>query len=235
MKHKNFSLALILLGVVLSSAAQAQDFDSLGSNKGVLNRAKSMSTQQNVRIVQKRAVDRDMRFEFGVGYGAVAGGNSYLSTQPLLGSADFHFTPRISIGARYAQYNNQLTREGQSQFEAARAAKAAGSLSYDVPEVDFPVSSILGTVSYYPIYGKLNFFDLTVVQFDLYVLGGYGQMQLKSGVSNTWTAGGGIGFWWTKYVSSRMEIRHQAYQDQVYTGKRDVGMIVGTIGLGILL
>ena len=60
-------------------------------------------------------------------------------------------------------------------------------------------------------------------------------MDLKSGSSDTWTAGGGVGFWWTKHMSSRFEVRHQAYQDQVYTVKRYVGMIVGTFGIGLLL
>ncbi|MDX9730965.1 MAG: outer membrane beta-barrel domain-containing protein [Bdellovibrionales bacterium] len=234
--------ALLVTTVVFGASflgtgmAQAQaDFDSLGSNEGILKRARALSTQQKVRIVQKRAVDRNLRFEFGGSYGGVTGGNSYLSTQPMTGSIEFHINPRISIGARYSQYTNQLSNEGKSQFEAARSAHAAGRTDYTVPEIDLPKSSMMGTISYYPMYGKLNFFDLSVVQFDFYVVGGYGQMELKSGNSSTWTAGGGVGFWWSKHFSSRFEVRHQAYQDKVHTGTRDIGMVVGTIGIGLLL
>lgn len=229
---------LVVIGLILglSNVASAQSgFDSLGSNEGILKRARALNTQQKVRIVQKRAVDRDLRLEFGLTYGGVAGGNSYLNTQPMTGSMEFHINPRISLGARYTQYANQLSKEGQSQFDLAREAQAAGRTDYTVPDIDLPKSSVLGTVSYYPIYGKLNFFDLTVVQFDFYVLAGYGQMELKSGGSQTWTAGGGVGFWWTKNLSSRLEIRHQAYQDKVYTGTRDVGMMIGTLGIGLML
>lgn len=227
---------LITVSSLVSIAAHAQsDFDSLGSNEGILTRARALNTQQDVRIVQKRAVDRDLRFEIGATYGGVAGGNSYLNTQPLTGSLEFHINPRFSVGARYTQYSNQLSKEGQSQFDAARAAQAAGKTDYTIPEIDSPKSSYMGTLSYYPIYGKLNFFDLTVVQFDFYVLAGYGQMELKSGTSQTWTGGGGVGFWWNKYLSSRLEIRHQAYQDKVYTGTRDVGMMIGTLGIGLML
>ena len=228
--------AVLLAALLVGSAAHAQsDFDSLGSNEGVLKRARALNTSQEVRIVQKRAVDRDLRFEIGGGYGGVAGGNSYLNTQVINGLLEFHITPKFSIGGRYGSYSNSLSQEGQSQFDAARAAQAARSTDFTVPDIDAPKSSLLGTVSYYPMYGKLNFFDLTVVQFDFYVIGGYGQMQLKSGTSATWTGGGGIGFWWTKHISSRLEIRYQAYQDKVYTGSRDVGMTIGTLGIGILL
>lgn len=225
-----------LVASLVSVAAHAQaDFDSLGSNEGILQRARALNTQQQVRIVQKRAVDRDLRLELGVSYGGVAGGNSYLNTQPLTGMLEFHITPRFSIGGRYTSYSNQLSKEGQSQFDQARAAQAAGQTDYTIPDIDSPKSSMMGTISYYPMYGKLNFFDLTVVQFDFYVIGGYGQMELKSGNSSTWTAGGGVGFWWNKYLSSRLEIRHQAYQDKVYTGSRDVGMMIGTLGIGLML
>ncbi len=228
-----FASVLTVVGVTTANAAS--DFDSLGANEGIVKRARALNTKQQVRIVQKRAVDRDLRLELGIAYGGVAGGNSYLNSQPLMGALDFHITPRFSVGFRYAQYANQLSKEGQSQFEIARDAQRSGQLDYTIPEIDLPKSSMMGMISYYPMYGKLNFFDLSVVQFDLYLTGGYGQMDLKSGSSSTWTAGGGVGFWWNQYLSSRFEIRHQAYQDKVYTGTRDVGMMIGTFGIGLLL
>jgi outer membrane beta-barrel protein len=233
-KMISIKAALLLVATsIVSVAAHAQsDFDSLGTNEGILKRARSLNTQQQVRIVQKRAVDRDLRFEIGAAYGGVAGGNSYLNSQPIIGALDFHITPKFSVGARYAAYANQLSKEGQSQYDALRA----GVAGVQVPEVDSPKSSVMGTVSYYPMYGKLNFFDLTVVQFDFYAIVGYGQMQTTGGTSDTWTAGGGVGFWWNKYLSSRVEIRHQAYTENFKTApSRDVGMMIGTIGIGLLL
>lgn len=235
-----FLPTLFLATFALGAAAHAQsDFDSLGSNEAILKRARSLNTQQQVRIVQKRAVDRDMRFEIGAAYGGSAGGNSYLNTQPIMGMLEFHVNPRFSFGGRYTAYANQLTKEGQSQMDAARAAKDAGQTDYTVSDIDLPKSSLMGTVSYYPMYGKLNFFDLTVVQFDFYVLAGYGTMEMKSGNSPTWTAGGGVGFWWNKYISSRLEIRQQGYSDRVTTSTgintRDIGLTIGTLGIGILL
>lgn len=233
-----FSVIAVSTSLSATSALAQSDFDSLGSNEAILKRARSLSTQQQVRIVQKRAVDRDLRFEIGAAYGGSAGGNSYLNTQPISGMLEFHVTPRFSFGGRYTSYANQLTQEGESQMEAARTAKEAGR-PFDVSDIDVPKSSYMGTVSYYPMYGKLNFFDLTVVQFDFYVLAGYGQIEMKSGNSAMWTAGGGIGFWWNKHISSRFEIRQQGYQDRVTTSSgtstRDIGLTIGTLGIGILL
>lgn len=227
--------ALLALAM-LASVGQAQsDFDSLGSNEGILKRAQALSTKQQVRIVQKRAVDRDLRFEIGGFYGGVSGGNSYLNTQPYGGMLEFHVTPKFSVGARYSSYTSGLSSEGENQFNAARAAQAAGRTDYSVPEIDAPQSSVMGTLSYYPMYGKLNFFDLTVVQFDFYALAGYGQMQTKNGSSPMWTAGGGVGFWWTQHFSSRIEIRHQSYSETLLQGTRGVGAMIGTVGIGLLL
>lgn len=225
------ALLLVATSMVAVAAHAQSDFDSLGSNEGILKRARSLNTAQQVRIVQKRAVDRDMRFEFGGSYGGITGGNSYLNSQPIIGAIDFHFTPKFSIGARYAAYANQLSKEGQSQYDALRA----GVTGATVPEVDAPKSSVMGMITYYPMYGKLNFFDLSVVQFDFYATAGYGTMETRSGSSPTWTAGGGVGFWWNKYISSRLEIRHQAYTESLITGNRDVGMMIGTFGIGLLL
>jgi outer membrane beta-barrel protein len=85
------------------------------------------------------------------------------------------------------------------------------------------------------MYGKINFFDVSVVQFDIYSLAGAGTMQLSSGSTPTYTAGGGIGFWLSQHVTSRLEVRYQNYQDTVYTGSRNLNLIVANLGLGVLL
>src|SRR5688500_2395124 len=77
------------------------DLDSLGSNKGIAERAKAIDADNRIRVVQNRIVDRDMRFEFGVNYGAVAGGDSYVSTNQLGFLAELHITPMVSLGVRH--------------------------------------------------------------------------------------------------------------------------------------
>lgn len=239
---KNASFVLGLFAAIVASlvavSAHAQvskDLQSLGSNRDVVRRAEKLESRSRIAIVQNRTVPRDWRFELGGSYGPVAAGDSYLVTQSLGGHLDLHVTPKFSLGVRYNRSFNSLTPEGRSRFEQARDAKVRGETDFRVPDVDFPEESLLGVVNWYMFYGKINFFDMSVVQFDVYSLAGYGNQKLASGNTPTWTAGGGIGFWLTNHITSRMELRYQSYSDQVYTGSRSLNLIVANFGLGVLL
>ena len=83
--------------------------DSLGSNQDIIDKARALQPNNSMRIVQKRAVDRDLRLELGLNYGYVAGGDTYIQTQNLGASLDFHFTPRWSLGVRYTDNRNEFT------------------------------------------------------------------------------------------------------------------------------
>ena len=233
MKFLITTLAVVL---ATSSAFAARrslisDLDSLGSNKGIAERAKAIDADNRIRVVQNRTVDRTMRLEFGVNYGTLAGGDSYIDTNQLGFSADFHIVPMISIGARHFNAYNSLTPEGERVLEDA---KANGD-SHVSRSVDMPESSTMGTITLYPLYGKLNFFNIGISQFDVYMIGGYGQMKTRNTTSDTWTAGGGVGIWWSQHFNSRLEARYQNYTDQISSGNRDVGTTVFTFGIGFMI
>jgi outer membrane immunogenic protein len=233
---KNLVAVMALTLVSTSVFAQAsRDLESLG-DKRASDRAARLDSRARMGVVQGRTVDRNLRFELGVNYGGVAGGDSYVNTGLGGVQADFHINPKFSIGARYSKAFNSLTAEGESRFRSGQ-----GSAAYSVPQISYPEETIMGVVNWYMMYGKINFFDLRTVQFDIYSLAGYGQVSTKSvynnqaGTSGTWTAGGGIGFWLSKHFTSRFELRYQNYQDAVYTGSRDINQIVGSFGIGVLL
>ena len=238
MKRSNFKGLLAVLAVAFSAhahAAVSTDLDSLGTNAESVRRANKLESRTQIAIVQNRSVDRHWRIEGGVNYGAVAAGDSYLNTQNLSFDADLHISPKFSLGVRYAEAFNQLTPEGKAQFDAARSMKNAGQMDYRIPDIDYPKSSLLGVINWYMMYGKINFFDVSVIQFDIYSLAGAGTMQLSSGSTPTYTAGAGIGFWLSQHITSRIEMRYQTYQDQVYTGSRNLNLFVANLGLGVLL
>lgn len=228
-------------GAAKSSSASApqednilQSIDSLGSNRPLVEKAKAIDGDSRVRVVQNRIVDRDLRLELGVNYGLTGGGDSYVTTQALGFMGDFHIVPQFSVGVRHFEYYNDLTNEGRRVFDDAKRKAEAGQ-PYTRPDVDYALSSTMGIVTVYPLYGKLNFFNIGVTQFDLYILGGYGNMRLNSGNTGTWTAGGGVGIWWTNLISSRIEVRQQGYEDKIYTGTRQQGVTHFTAGVGFLL
>jgi outer membrane immunogenic protein len=195
-------------------------------------------------VVQKREVDRDMRLELGINYGMIAtGGDPFINTSSLGGQMDFHLTPHWSVGGRYYNYSNSYSTEGRAMNDYSAANPTATR-----PSVSYPKDSYLAVINWYPIYGKLNFFDSSVVQFDIYALAGGGMMDYStgnagaitaSGNSPIYTAGGGIGVWLTQHLATRLECRWQGYQDRVFDGAqydtRSQNEMVLTLGISFLL
>ncbi len=211
-----------------------KDVDGLGGNDALLEMSERLNPETKSRIVQDRIVDRHNRLEVGLNYGGVMGGTTYLQTQNIGATLDFHFTPRWSIGARYYSYQNNLTPEGERATDEALANYAVGNRA-TIVDIDRPQNAKMAVINWYPVYGKINFFDKAIAQFDFYLLAGGGQIELESGSTGLATAGLGFGLWMTKHVSARAEIRYQAYKDQIVTGSRDINSAAATVGLGWIL
>lgn len=235
---------LILTSLILMSFGGwakdlTQEMDALGANKDLMKKARAIDPKNRVRVVQNREVDRYYRLELGLNYGMAAGGDPYVNTNVLGGHLDFHFTPRWSAGARYYNNSNSLNAEGKKVFEDAEARRASGDNTFRRPGVDYAKDSWLAVLNWYPMYGKMNLFDMGIAQFDIYMLGGAGQINLQSGTAPLYTAGGGVGLWLTQHFSTRFEARWQGYQDKIYDGvettTRDINQTVLTATLGFLL
>ena len=223
--------------VAISAHAQvSKDLEGLGDKKAEA-KASQLDSRARVGIVQGRTVDRNWRFELGANYGGVAAGDSYLNTSNLGGTIDLHINPKVSVGIHYSKAFNSLTSEGQDRFN-----QGSGT-NYSIPQISYPEQTVMGVVDWYMLYGKMNFFDIKTIQFDIYSLAGAGQVQTSTSYANvsssawstTYTAGGGIGFWINQHFTTRLELRYQRYTDQVYTGSRDLNLIVGSLGFGVLL
>ena len=152
-------------------ADEVSDLQGLGSNSALIKRAQKMDPKSRYRIVQKRLVDRNKRLEFSVGGNIVAGGDAYFDTANVGVQADFHINPNWSVGARYYKSNNVLTKEGQRVHDIAENNVSNG-LDGLVPDLDPPSHAAFGTLTFYPVYGKLNFFNVKTVQFDVYTVFG---------------------------------------------------------------
>jgi outer membrane immunogenic protein len=232
----SFLSLLISVNAIAASSSTAKKLDTLGGNQALVNMATSMDPENRARIVQKRLVDRNNTFELGLNYGSVLGGDSYMKTQAIGAGLEFHINPRWSLGVRYFDYGNSLTPEGRQVFERAQEAYNKGGKSYSIPDIDYPLNSTMGVLSWYPIYGKTNLLDWGIAQFDIYLMAGAGQMQLSSGESFTAMGGAGVGFWMTKHLSARAELRYQNYKDSVVSSAgREINAFSGSFGIGLLL
>lgn len=233
-------ILVTVMTLIMSSLAFAEDYersmDNLGGNRDLIRRARAMDPNNKVQVVQNRTVDRHMRLEVGLNGGLVAGGDPYLSSQDVGGAVDFHFTPRWSVGARYNMFFNKLNSEGDRVYTDAAARNANGQ-TYLKPDTVYPLSSTLGVVSFYPFYGKMNLFDMGVAQFDFYILGGGGMVQLSNGSSSSYTGGAGVGVWFTQHITGHLEARYQNYHDSIInnTVSRSIDAFLMTVGIGFLL
>ena len=178
-------ITLLLLAIFVTNAWAAEDLtgkmNALGANKELMKKAKAIDPHNRIRVVQNREVDRHMRLEIGVNYGMAAGGDPYFATNVMGGQLDFHITPRFSLGARYIINQNSLNSEGKKVFEAAEVEAHNGNTNFRRPGTDFAKDEWLAIGNWYPIYGKVNWFDAGISQFDVYLLGGAGRISRSSG------------------------------------------------------
>lgn len=236
-------LTLILLAVFawnIWAGDLTSEMDALGANRELMKKARAIDPQNSMRIVQNREVDRRLRFEIGLDYGMVAGGDSYVNTSMLGAQLDFHINPQWSLGARYYNNSNTLSSEGKTMYDQAQQRQRAGDNSAVVPGIDSVKSTALGVINWYPIYGKMSIFEAGISQFDLYLLGGGGEVALNSGFHEAAvTAGIGVGVWLSQHFSTRLEARWEGYNDHPYrdnpTLKRDVNETILTASVGFLL
>lgn len=219
---------LIFVLLWLGRMAQAdilKDFDSLGGNDVLIDRAKSLSPNKNVSIVQNRVVDKRWRHELSTGYANVVGGDSFLNTQTLSLDYHLHITPRWTAGVSYFSMFNKLSKEGRYLIDQ-------NSL---VPDVDQPQDGYELLMNYAPIYGKMNMFGLGIVQFDAYGILSYGTMNLNSGQTSTYTWGTGVGLWISQHLTARLELRQRFYQSQRFGGPNDTNTTNVGLSFGYLL
>lgn len=225
------AIAVLLMGFAAHAASKDldSDMDTLGGNQDLMDRANAINPNNTTRIVQKRTVDLDNRFELLVSDGIVAGGDPYVNSNDLGAQLEYHIDPHWSLGARYYQISNSLSSEGQHIMNADLAAQAPA------PSIDYAKDTYFGTVTFAPFYGKLNFADLLVAQFDVYFVAGYGNVDLQTGATPTYTGGGGLAFWWTQHFSTHLEVRYQGYRASLADGTSEqMNLTVLSLGVGFL-
>jgi outer membrane immunogenic protein len=232
----------VLLLSSLSIGALAQtvesEFDGLGGNKILLDKARELNPDTKVEVVQDRVVPRKNRFEFAPEFsGTMGGDDTYTKSQSVGLNINYHINHRWSVGAKYNYTFNKLTAEGEAMIDAASADRLANprNPTMPIPEIDHQKSESLVMLNWYPIYGKMNLFDKSIAQFDVYGLLGAGRVELKSGSKPTYTVGGGIGFWMSQQISTRLELRYQKYNVDYITGPKNLDLAIASVQVGWLL
>jgi outer membrane beta-barrel protein len=231
------SILLLILAPVFAFADVEKDFENLGGNKILLEKAKALNPDTKVTVVQERTVSRRNRWELSPEYSGTFGGDTYVKTQNVGLNVHYHITPQWSVGLKYGKSFNKLTEEGNNLYDKAIADYKKDPSNPDaiIPDIDHPREEQMAFVDYYPIYGKMNLLDQGIAQFDVYATLGYGQVKMRTATQPSYTAGGGLGIWWTKHFSTRLEMRYQNYKAQYMTGEKSLDLTVGSVQMGWMI
>lgn len=236
----NLLITSVLLVLSINAFAQTveAEFDNLGGNQIILEKARELNPDTKVEVVQDRIVPRKKRFEFAPEFsGTMGGDDTYTKSQNVGMNINYHINHRWSMGAKYNHTFNKLTAEGEAMVDAAYEDRVNNprNPTKPIPEIDYQKSESLLVLNWYPIYGKMNLFEKSIAQFDVYGLLGAGQVQLKSGTKPTYTLGAGIGFWMSPQISTRMELRYQKYNVEYITGPKNLDLAIASLQVGWLL
>ena len=223
------SILFTLCLVIPVSADVLKDFDGLGENKDLFDKAKALHPELEVTVVQKRIVDRRNRLELAPEVATYTGGDTYVDTYGYGLNAHYHITPRWSVGLKYTYLTNELNKEGLYLINDTSTGKGI------IPDIDYAKSNTMAVLNFYPIYGKMNLFGLGITHFDVYGSLGAGSMELRSGNSTVINAGGGIGFWWSQHYTTRFEVRYQTYEAQRYSSAVDIENTIISLQMGYIL
>lgn len=239
---KKLVFALLFVSNIAFAADEKKEdlgaeFDSLGGNKTLLEKAKALEPDVNVSIVQKRFVSRTNRVEIAPEVSGTFGGDTYSKTKSLGINLHYHFTPRWSVGVKYNHAFNSITPEGEALTNASiedyKNNPNKPSVAY--PDMDFPKNETMATVNWYPIYGKMNVLDRGVLHFDWYFLAGGGQVQMNSGSTSSYTGGTGIGMWFNNHFTSRLEMRYQNQSGKYINGDKKLDLAIASVQMGWML
>lgn len=213
-----------------------QEFDGLGGNGVLLEKARALNPEVHTTVVQNRMVDRTFRFELSGSYDNSFGGDTYIRTGTFGVNGRFHFSNRWALGAKYGTSYNKLTSEGEDLTDRATAAHLANPAAAQspVPDIDYPKAMTLGFIEFYPLYGKISWLGKGISHFDVYAQLGYGNVNLDSGTTNATEGALGVGIWGTEHLTTRLEISYMDYTAQYYNGPMELGVTSASIQVGWL-
>ena len=228
---------LLIASAVVAQADTEKDFDSLGGNKILLDKAKAINPGSELSVVQDRTVSRRNRWELAPEYSGSFGGDAYVKSVNAGLNVHYHLNPHWSFGVKYNHTFNKLTSEGEAVVARALSDYNANTSNptANVPEINYQKEEKMVFTNWYPIYGKMNLLDRGVAQFDAYALAGLGTVTLRSGDVGSYSLGGGLGIWWNKSFSTRAEMRYQTYRAPFFDGQKNMDLALASVQMGWML
>jgi len=126
--------------------------------------------QTKLGVVQNRMYTKAERFELGF-YGGFLSGDPFWNTYDMGGLLGYHLSEHYSIKANYWKSFNSSS-SARDKFLLRTGIDTNSNLVESFYSLELAIA---------PIYGKLNFFDVSIIYYDIHFPIGLGMMDTQNG------------------------------------------------------
>ena len=229
-----FCFIFIFYLASIGQASILKDLRSLGGNDVLFKKAKVLTPEKKITIVQSRITDRTLRHEFNFEASHTLGGDALLNTGRFGLNYQFHIMPYLSVGLKGHVSFNKLSSEGDTFVQRALDVyNRFDQLEPLIPDIDYEKYGSYLVVNWYPIYGKFNLYDLGIGHYDVYLLAGGGGVWLRRNTAMSMLLGGGFSFWLANRFSLRLESRYETYKVSRLSTTQAQRLHITTLSLSI--
>ena len=184
-------------------------FEELGKNNELLEKNSFQFSNANLKVIQKRWLEKGFLSEIGLSLSPVLKGFNYTDPYSMDLSYRFFISDYFGVSFRYSYYNNPISLDGKDELNLR--GQAPVELLY------YNDQSYLAGIEWYPFYGKAVLYK-QLVYFDLYLSALAGQIELfdrrreKTEKAPVYSLTIGIAQWWHKHFNTRVEAQAFYYK-----------------------
>ena len=194
-----------ILGLIYFPLLSFSSFDELGKNKEFLEKDNFQFSGTNLKVVQKRWLERRFLSEVALSFSPAVHGFNYMDSYSADLSYRWFINNYFSFKARYSFYDNPRNQAGD---------EVIFTKGWIPLELKYPAKqSYLGGIEWYPFYGKAVFYN-QLVHFDFYLSALAGQIELLNQEKRAplYSFSLGVAQWWHKRFNTRIEAQAFYYK-----------------------
>ena len=199
MKIYRFFILLLFYFPLLSFS----NFEELGKNRTALEKERFQFSNANLKVVQKRWLEKRFLSEVGLSFSPVLKGFNYINAYSTDLSYRWFISNYFSLNLRYSYHYNPPNQKGTADV------KFSGRFPLELKY--YSKQSYLAGIEWYPFYGKAVLYN-RLVHFDLYLSALAGQIELSNQKVPIYSTEIGLAQWWHKHFNTRISAQAFYYK-----------------------
>lgn len=205
----------ILLACLLGHLAHADEIEFPDEE---LARETTLPVFEKRRAVLNRTVVTERKFELGVG-GGLEMNEPYYNDYMFQVVGTYNLNETSAVNVQGLMWMDGLSSYGE-QLKAGRPPPATNPVvSFDAMKAPHPKWGVFGNYEFIAYYGKISITKQTVMNLNLFAIGGLGYINLGSDNAIALNLGVGQNFFFTKWFGLRADLRWLIFQGPDATTK----------------